>query len=150
MHEGGRALLVRLRQRRPGLYAEQPRTLAALLRRRALGMDDAAAGRHQVQLAGADRQRRAEAVAVHDLAVEQVGDGGKPDVRVRAHVDAGADQELGRSHLVEEDEGADHLPAHRGQRTAHREAAEVAGARHDDLLDGIARVPVAGDRVVGR
>jgi hypothetical protein len=54
---------------------------------------------------------------MHDLATEQVGHGRKPDVRVRAHVDAGADQKLGGAHLVEKDEGADHLPAHRGQGT---------------------------------
>ena len=30
---------------------------------------------------------RADAVAMGDLALEQVGDGRKPDVRVRAHVD---------------------------------------------------------------
>ena len=45
-----------------------------------------------------------------DLALEQVGHGGEPDVRVRAHVDALPEQELGRPHLVEEDERPDHLP----------------------------------------
>jgi len=44
-----------------------------------------------------------------------------------AHVDAAADQELGRSHLVEEDEGAHHLLFGCGQGTAHLETAEVAG-----------------------
>ena len=57
---------------------------------------------------------------------------------VRAHVDAAADQELGRPHLVEEDEGPDHLLLGRGQGPAHLEAAEIAGARHDDVLDGVA------------
>ena len=87
---------------------------------------------------------------MHDLAIEQVGDGGEPDVRMRAHVDAGADEKLGGAHLVEEDEGADHLAACRGQRTAHREAAEVAGARHDDLLEGVAGAMVARLRIFGR
>ena len=74
------------------------------------------------------------------LALEQVGDGGEADVRMRPHVDAVADQELGRPHLVEEDEGPDHLLLRRGQRAAHLEAAEIAGARHDHVLDGIAGV----------
>ena len=120
--------------------------LAAL----ALGMHDAAPGRHQVDLARPDGERGAEAVAVAHLALEQIGDGGEADVRVRAHVDAVADQELGRPHLVEEDEGPDHLLLGRGQRAAHLEAAEVAGARHDDVLDGVAGACVAGYGIVGR
>ena len=58
-------------------------------------------------------------------------------------------EELGRAHLVEEDEGADHLPPGRGQRAAHLEAAEVAGARHDHLLDGVAGAMVARLRIFG-
>ena len=34
--------------------------------------------------------------------------------------------------------GPDHLLLRRRQRAAHLEAAEIAGARHDHLLDGIA------------
>ena len=85
---------------------------------------------------------------MHDLAVEQIGDGREPDVGMRAHVDTRADQELGRPHLIEEDERSDHLLAGRGQRAAHGEAAEVAGARHDHLLDGIAGARIAGHGVV--
>ena len=76
------------------------------LGRRALGMDDAAPGRHPVHLARVDRLLRAEAVAVHDLAIEQISDGGKADVRMRAHVDAGPGLEHSRSHLVKEDKGS--------------------------------------------
>jgi hypothetical protein len=50
---------------------------------------------------------------VHDLALEQVRDRCEVDVRMRSHVDAFADDELGRSHLVEEDERPDHLPLRR-------------------------------------
>ncbi len=71
-------------------------------------------------------------------------------MRMRAHVDAAADQELGRSHLVEEDEGAHHLLLGRGQGTAHLETAEVAGARHDDVLDGVAGTCVTWYGIVGR
>ena len=36
----------------------------------------------------------------------------------------------------------------RRQRAAHLEAAEVAGARHDHLLDGVAGACVAGNGIV--
>jgi hypothetical protein len=147
--EGGR-FLVRLRQRRPRLDAEQPRPLGALCRRCALGVDDALPCRHQVQFARPDWHRRAEAVAVHDLAVEQIGDGSQPDVGMRAHVDAGADEEFRRPHLIEEYERPDHLLAGGRQRAAHGKAAEIAGARYDHLLDGIAGARIAGYGIIGR
>ena len=151
MGEGRRALLMRLGQRRPGLDAEAAGRGACLhLAALALGMDDAAPGRHQVDLAGLDGERRAQAVAMEHLALEQIGDGGEPDVRVRAHVDALADQELGRPHLVEEDEGPDHLLLRGRQGAPHLETAEIAGTRHDDVLDGVARARIAGYGIVGR
>jgi hypothetical protein len=52
---------------------------------------DAAARGHPVHLARADHLLGAEAVAMHDLAVEEVRDRREPDVRMRAHVDAAAD-----------------------------------------------------------
>ena len=85
---------------------------------------------------------------MEDLALEQIGDGRQPDVGMRAHVDAAGQQELGRPHLVEEDERADHLPRRRRQRAPHLEAAEIARAWHDDMLDGIARLRIAGRRIV--
>ena len=68
-------------------------------------------------------------------------------MRVRAHVDALVGQELGRAHLVEEDEGADHLPlrptagpgepsSRRGRPHAARSAVSIASA--------LARSPSAG------
>jgi hypothetical protein len=51
-------------------------------------MHDAAPGSHPVDFAGADRLHTAEAVAVQDLAVEQVGHGREADVRMRPHVEA--------------------------------------------------------------
>src|SRR5712671_4377395 len=87
----------------------------------ALGMYDAAAGGHPVHRAGPDRDGGAEAVAVHDLAVEQVGDGGEPAVRMRAYVEAVAGLEHGRTEMIEEHERADHARLRRRQRAAHRE-----------------------------
>ena len=55
---------------------------------RALRVRDAAPGIHPVHIARLDRLRRAQRVAVKDLAFEQIRDGGEIDVRMRAHVEA--------------------------------------------------------------
>ena len=75
-----------LRQCDPALQAQHILSLAPLHIRRALGMRNAAAGGHQIHGAGLDLLNVALAVAVHDRAVEQIGDGGKPDMRMRADV----------------------------------------------------------------
>ena len=110
---------------------------------RALGMGDAAPRRHQIHLAGHDLERIALAVAVHDLAVEQVGHRREPDMGVRAHVHAVSGDELHRAHLVEEDERPHHLALAVRQRAAHLEAAEIAHPRHDRELQRIAGALVA-------
>ena len=108
-------------------------------------MHDAAAGGHPVHLAGADRHRGAETIAVHDLAVEQVADRGEPDMRVRPHVQPLAAAEFGRAEMVEKDEGADHARAHRRQGTAHGEAvAEVRSTGDDHIGERVAGIGVAG------
>ena len=112
-------------------------------------MSDAASCGHQVHGAGLDFLDVALAVAVHDAAVEQIGHGGKPDMRMRPHVHALAGHELHRAEMIEEDEGADHLPLAMGQGAAHGESvAEIAGARHDDEVQRIAGLRVAEDRIV--
>src|SRR3954465_9002898 len=85
---------------------------------------------------------------MHTFAVEQVRDRRQADVRMRPHVHASAEQELGRAHLVEEDKRPDHLAPLGRERATHLEAAEVAGTRHAHRLDGVAREPVAGPWVV--
>jgi hypothetical protein len=81
----GRDFLVLARQRDPGLQAVEAVRHVAQPLGRALGMHDAAAGGHPVDVAGIDLLHRAERVAMHHRAVPQVGDGGQADVRVRAH-----------------------------------------------------------------
>ena len=73
-------------------------------------MDDAAAGGHQIDRAGLDHRVAADAVAMLDRAVEQIGDGGEVDVRVGADVHALARRQPRRAELVDEDERADHRP----------------------------------------
>jgi hypothetical protein len=96
-------------------------------------MDDAAAGGHPVDVAGPDDLVRSEAVAVLDRALEEVGDGGEVDVRVRAHVHALAGREGRRSHVVEEDERADHLAADVREEAADVEATQIAVSRLNDF-----------------
>jgi len=123
---------------------------AVRLGRGALGMGDAAARGHPVDRAGPDRLQGAEAVAVGDLAADQVSDRGEADVRMRAHVDPLPQQKLGRTHLIEKDERSDHLAARRRQRPAHLEAAEVTRPRHDDHLDRSLRLLLVAPRVPRR
>ena len=58
-------------------------------------------------------------------------------MRVRAHIDPLPGQKFRRTHLIEKDEGPDHLALHRRQRPAHLEPAQIPGARHNDGFDGI-------------
>jgi hypothetical protein len=130
-------LLLRLGQREPGLDARQRRAGLTLVAGRAFGMDDALARGHQIDRAGLDPLARAERIAMVDRAVEQIGDCREVDVRMRTHVDAVADFEMRRPHLVEEQERADHRPLLVGQRAVDLEAAEVVGDRGDGLKDEV-------------
>src|SRR5262249_38487229 len=100
-------------------------------------MDDAASRRHPVHRAGADRHGAAEAVAMHDLAVEQIGDGGKADMRMRPHIDAFAGAKYCGPEMIEENEWADHTRARRGQRAANLQSTEIDSARNDNVRDRV-------------
>src|SRR5690606_38184165 len=84
----------------PCLHPVELRARIALGLWAALGMDDAAAGGHQVDLPRPDRGKAAHAVAMVDRAFEQPGDGGEVDVGVRAHVHPLADVELAGAELI--------------------------------------------------
>ena len=64
-----------------------------------------------------------------ELAVVKIGYSRKSDMRMGSHVDSVSGQKLSRPHLVDEDEGANHLPRRRRQRAAHFETTKVAGPR---------------------
>src|SRR5262245_14398114 len=102
--------------------------VAALLADRveSLGMGDAAPSRHPVDLAGSDRLLHAQAVAMHDLAREQIGHRGKTEMRVRPYVGAPRNirREAHRTEMIEKDERADHAPLCERQHTANLEIAE--------------------------
>ncbi len=111
-------------------------------------MHDATPGRHQVHSTRFNRERAPETVAMKNLALEQVRHRRQPDMGMRAHVDAATFDERRRAHLIEEDEGADHLALCGGQHAAHLETAEIPRARDDDLLDLVAGGRIARNGIV--
>ena len=80
---------------------------------------------------------KAEAVPVHDLAREQVRDRRQADVRMRTHVDPPRQVrgKLHRTHVIEEDERADHAALRPRQHAPDLEAAQIAATRFDHQLD---------------
>ena len=137
-------------QRDPQLQAMQRLAAIPVVGRRALGMNDAAAGGHPIDGAGSDRHGAAEAVAMHDLAIEQICHRRQADMRMRPHVDAVANAKDRRAEMIEENERPDHARARRWQSAPDLQAAEIDRTRHDDLRNRIARSGVAEDRVLGR
>ena len=136
MGKARRGLLMPPRQPDPELHAVNARALGARRGRRALGMDDAAPGRHPVDRAGADRLDAAEAVAVQDLAVEEIGHRRQPDMRMRPHVQPLARAEFRRPEMIEEDERPEGAAFGEGQHAPHCEAvAQIADARQDHHLE---------------
>ncbi len=85
---------------------------------------------------------------MHDLAVEQEGYGGEPDMRMRPHVDAFAGVEHRRPEMIEEDKRPDHTPLGMRQRAADRKVTQIDTARHDDEINGVAGGGIAGGRVL--
>ncbi len=125
-----------LGQRHPGLDAMQSGAGFARGLGRALGMDDAVAGRHPVDVTRPDHLLAAEAVAVHDLALEQIGDRGQPDMRMRTHIGALPGRHRHRAHVIEEDERADGLSRGGRQQAAHGEIAQVPHMGLEQVFDG--------------
>src|SRR5918999_6295120 len=74
-------------------------------------MNDAPSSGHPVDGPRSDGLTRAEAVSVHDLPFKEVGDCSEVDMRMRANVDPLPWCQLGRPHVIEEDEGPTSLRA---------------------------------------
>jgi hypothetical protein len=130
--ERGRPLLVGERQREPELEPVHRRPARAGGRRRALGVDDPAPCRHQVDRPRLDGLHGAEAVAVHAVPLEQVGHRREPDVRMRGDVEPLPGRERRGAHVVEEHEGPQVAPAPLGEDARDLEAADGARAAVDD------------------
>lgn len=130
-----RVVLMRLRQCHPGLDAVEARAGFARGLWRAFGMGDAAARGHPVHVAGPDYLLAAQAVPVHDLALEQIGHGGQADMRMRAHVDAVARCHRHRPHMIEEDERPYGLGRGGWQQAADGDIAEVPDMGFEQVFD---------------
>ena len=99
-------------------------------------MNDASPGRHQIDLTRANRLHITFAVAVDDLAIDQVGQRGEADVRMRTRIQAFSGTEGDRTEAVEEDERTYHPALRGGQRPPHLKAiAQISDVRKQDLLD---------------
>src|SRR5438445_7567093 len=134
MMERGFSLFVSQRQRDPQLKTVQPRALLASIGVGALRMDDAAPGRHPVDVAGPNRLLRAEAVPVNDLTLEGVRHRRQANMRMRRHVEPLTHREP-TIHLVEEGVGADHAARRRWKDATDGDPAEVARTRIDHARD---------------
>ena len=121
--EARRILLVLDGQRAPQLQAVAAPRHAVQVVGRALGVHDAAAGRHPVNRAGLDALHHAGGVAVQHRALEQVGHRGQPDVRVGPHIVVVRGLRGDRPEVVEEQERPDRLALHRRQRAPNQKAA---------------------------
>ena len=87
---------------------------------------------------------------MHDLAVEQIGDRGKADMRMRPHIDAFAGAKYRGPKMIEENEWTNHPRTRRGQRAADLQPTEIDRARHDNVRDRVARWRVPERRIFGR
>ena len=107
-----------------------------------LGVRDASAGGHQVELSCGDDLLGAERVAVERLAFEQPGDGLQADVGVRCDVQTVPLVDGGGPHVVEEAPGSDGSATSARKRPPYAEGADPALAALGDL-------DTCGDRMVG-
>ena len=117
-------------QRHPALEAEHRPAAGTCCIAAPLRVHDAASSRHDVDFTGADRLHIALAVAVQDLAIDEVGQGCKPDMRVWTRVETFTRLKSDRAEAVEKDERSDHAAMHGRQGAANLEAiAEITDGR---------------------
>src|SRR5688572_7506044 len=134
MVEARLALFVFRRKGDPALNAVHlPRHVAELWRR-PLGVRDAATRDHPVYFARADALHRPHAVSVQHVALEEVGDGGEADVRVRPYVDVHVGSSQDWAEMVEEDEGPYEPSMGEWKHAPNVDGPEAARARGDDEL----------------
>ena len=99
-------------------------------------MDDATTRGHQVDGAGLDHRVAANAVAMLDRALEQIGDGREVDVRVRAHIHALARRHRAGPNSSTKIKGPTIVRSRAGRVRSNFELAEVVGDRRDRNIQG--------------
>lgn len=133
--EGRFPFLLLFRKGDPGLDAVDVVALAARTFK-PFAMGDPAPGGHPVDFPRADGLLGGQAVSMHDLAGEKVGDGGQANVGVRQDVHAlrTSSRQLERPHAVEEDERADHAALRPGQKAPHVKTSKASLTLRNDKL----------------
>src|SRR3954469_23634472 len=106
-------------------------------------MRDPAPGRHPIDLSGLNGLRGSHTVAVHDLALEQVGNGGKTDVWMRAHIRAPRDagRKSSGSDVIEENKRPHHLVGAERQYAPDLEAAKITAPLINHSLQHVRSTP---------
>jgi hypothetical protein len=135
----GLALLMRQREPNPELETVRARTSAPHFGTRAFGMDDAASRGHPVDVARSDGLVRSQAVAMDDLAVEEIRHRREADMRVRPNIETMSRREICGAHMIEEDERPDMTARLCGKHAAHGKAAEIARSGIDHSCDPLSR-----------
>src|SRR5580698_2311744 len=123
MRKARLACLHGLRQSDPQLQAMQAVAQKSKIGWSALGMNDAAPRAHPVDGARLDALHGAEAVTVQDRTLEQIGDSGQADMRMRSHVGIHARLEVDRSEMIQEHKWADGAARQGGKQAAHAQSA---------------------------
>ena len=72
-----------------------------------------------------------------NLAVEEIGDCGEADMRVRPHIEILAWRDIRWAHVIKKRERADHASFGIWQRAAHRESTDLTCTRRDNEVDRI-------------
>ena len=98
--EGGGGVLVILGQSKPGLQAKKRQRAFARLVIGTIGIGNSQPCRHQIDPSRSDAAIRAKRIAMVHPAFLQIGDGGKPDMGVWAHINPLPRQKLWRTHLI--------------------------------------------------
>ncbi len=102
---------------------------------RTFSVNNAATGGHQVDGAWMNGLHHTKTIAVKDLALKEVSDGGDTDVRVRSYIDAFAGRKFCWPHVIEEDKGTHHALPCGGKHATHGEFAEILFPRSDAKAD---------------
>ena len=128
--EGGRAVAGGLGHGDPQLDALEG---AAVVAGGLLGMRDAVACGHEVELARTDDLLGAETVAVQGLTVDEPGHRVQTDVRMRGDVEAARLVDVGGTHVVGEAPGADRTATARRECPANGEPSDLGLTTRGDL-----------------
>ena len=111
-------------------------------------MNDAASGGHEIHRTRRDLLDVSLAVAMQDLAVEEVGDGRQANVRMRPNIQPLPSDKLNRAEMIEEDKRPHHLTLAVREGPSDLEPTEITNARDDHQFEGVAGSGITEDGVM--